>query len=1439
MDQQDTQDVNDQSVFALISALCGALSGNVEFADSDAAQRQVRALRRTAFSHLLNRSSNFDQNQNLSENISLGLFTLIAAKKAANDEWTHEEYVRCFQLLEKFDNLLSNSPELIEGSNIGRMLIALGYHRPPRASTSTTPSPTYPMRSLDGLACIPSRLQLTTSQFFSNESTDNEIFTPVDFFWKNFKSLLETLQLPQHKINVTRTSQERLAIDECHAIPRSSSRTDEGFSSPSDLRVEFTQPFDWSNVETELPVLALEWESFPHRPERQYFPSPRSRAVRDTTFCPIRMVKVPYKELIECIKALLIGVPSHLFQEVDGEFFMTPGLFTDRTPPHLVYLYSKKFIKGGMLFLRLLLISEYFNSLTSASMSVVIQNFIMDYQELIRSIPEMTSLLQLTTTVSPFIDMLAYLVNLIDNDQQGGWHLLETLHEDALRMVEPNFQELTSALFADCFTTYLKFIEEWIFEGKWHQELFFQKNLDIKDISDRTSWSQSYSFDPSNAPSFIPAAAIYECGKLCHLVKDKKSQPESWSVVADCRPQMRLIKNKDDLAFVKQTCRYYSHTGDALRLEALEQFREDHQLDLSSVAREKAKADNLLFNVSKAAEREKSLIKKLENLILMKAELEQFERNRNAEELKRNLFDLLEDDRRSYHEIEQIISSGRHQYELIERYLKNEERIVRCSLVSNWREKRHCLDVSRATNFGKCFDITEYGTPVRKEKTDTVDYIKSESAYDTSQLISALLSSTSKLPLIAGDPMDKCSTASMTRPFSEPGFKEIVERAPKDFLVLTAMEDEPSSSSEESLSDDDQPDRSNLRRMPSEALEEMGHRRRWVSKAGTSQEYEEIDESTYSSLVSPRPGISSGSTAVSEMRSVIPMTGGAIPRREGDMPGMEGDVPRMEQDVPMVEGAGVEGDNPGMEGDVPRTGGAIYRTGGAIPRTGGAIPRSGGAIPRTTGAIPRTSGAIPQTTDIPRMGGAIPSTSGDIPSTSGDIPRMGGDIPRSRGYNLRTEGEIPRMEGAISGSSESIPRTRGTTPRMRGAFPWSVRSEPRTSRSEEHVDEFIGEYVEETSSSEESILRRNEHHGTLRPFYSRRTSDIGRDSPSRSSTSSEDSNIPRGFRKVSKSLRYFMNNLSVQFPLEAQSSTVRRLVNHKLFVENCLLDHLRRLRNVLLKSNGVGAQALMSKMCRNVTVYDPAAFCMHLTLLNMLEDAYPKDSKYFTFRADPIPQAFDTTESEIFSFLNLDYACSWPLNLILTDTAIQKYNAIWKFLNTIDVTLYYLQEVFNFLRVRREDLRGDHYTQIQLHRHLMLTFVNALKFYSSSIVAESWVEFHIDLQTEAIQSPDELYGLHAAFIKGLYTKMMLNSNAKRIYDPIEKALHYVLVYCLTVLFGSWESPFTGQSKQVKFNKLLRTFENFKGTVNWILTFLNLVASEQGLDYLLILRQLIS
>uniref|UniRef100_A0A0A9VUF6 Gamma-tubulin complex component n=1 Tax=Lygus hesperus TaxID=30085 RepID=A0A0A9VUF6_LYGHE len=897
------------------------------------------------------------------------------------------------------------------------------------------------------------------------------------------------------------------------------------------------------------------------------------------------MFKVSQGELIECIKALLVGVPSQCFDEVDGEFFMTPGLFTDETPPHLVLIYCKKFRRGGMLFSKLLQLTEYYNSLTSASMNMVIQNFILDYQALLKSITVPTSLMKLTLVISPFINTLEYLVDLVESDHLGGWHLLQRLYEDALQTVEPNLIRLTSALFVDCYTTYLKFIEKWIFEGEWHQELFFKKHILQEDVFDRTSWSQSYSFDPLNAPSCLPAAVIYRCGMLFHLVRDRTSHIEAKGSPVDCRPKMKMITNKNEFAFMKQTCHHYSNTGEALRLEASQKCWKDHNVDLLMLAKETAEAECLKHYVEKNAEREKVLTQKLDNIMQMKEELARFEKNRNTEQLKHNLSELLEEDRRTYYHIEKAFLSARHRYKLIDQFINQEERLTKKSLLNSWKEKRYNLNVSRAQHFEGCISMAEYISPFPEQKMDTVDNAKKDSTYET-------------LPSV-----HTCGTA----------YQSLVDIAPKDFLVLKASVNNSSSSSDKSSYD--------------EASS--------VPVAGPSRENQmERESASTSASGSPSPGV---------------------------------------------------------------------------------------------------------------------------------------------------------LTGGVSVASSPLEQCRNPEP-----F-------PTTSKS---ID-VTGEYDIRAKSNQ------NLH----------------------DSSSEDNIDMEHG-----KSLLYFLANQSVEFPLDAQSRTLRNLLIHNLFIENDLLGHLRRMRTVFLKQDGNGARSLTKILCRNTTIYDPSEFSLHYRLRNIIIQAYPKDYNYFNLKADFLPLAFDSTDPKVFDFLSLEYACSWPLNLVLTETAIQRYCSAWEFLNSIDMTLYYLQEVFEFLRVNHTKLRGDNYKQIQSHRHTMLGFVNSLKYYCGSAVADTWADLRLDLQAEVVRSPEEIYRFHACFLKKVHTKLMLTDATKPIQECLMKALHSVMVYCLTILHVPMEHPTTGQCKHPKFRKLLHTFNNFKVMFEKFQELLAFFISKYGYVHLQILIQ---
>ena len=64
------------------------------------------------------------------------------------------------------------------------------------------------------------------------------------------------------------------------------------------------------------------------------------------------------------------------------------------------------------------------------------------------------------------------------------------------------------------------------------------------------------------------------------------------------------------------------------------------------------------------------------------------------------------------------------------------------------------------------------------------------------------------------------------------------------------------------------------------------------------------------------------------------------------------------------------------------------------------------------------------------------------------------------------------------------------------------------------------------------------------------------------------------------------------------------------------------------------------------------------------------------------------------SCLGLSYKFNWPLNLIFTEMAISKYNAVFDYMLSLQRVTWHLERVWIALKFKSSVIKGHEYTQV-------------------------------------------------------------------------------------------------------------------------------------------------
>ncbi|XP_076391112.1 gamma-tubulin complex component 6 [Megachile rotundata] len=289
---------------------------------------------------------------------------------------------------------------------------------------------------------------------------------------------------------------------------------------------------------------------------------------------------------------------------------------------------------------------------------------------------------------------------------------------------------------------------------------------------------------------------------------------------------------------------------------------------------------------------------------------------------------------------------------------------------------------------------------------------------------------------------------------------------------------------------------------------------------------------------------------------------------------------------------------------------------------------------------------------------------------------------------------------------------------------------------------------------------------------------------------------------------------SIRIPLDIQSRLINNAIIKYFLKENNLLSHLHSLRSYFFLLNGEFAKSLTDSLyTRLYQISVPIELFNSATLTNLLERALVHsfnnvyiNSELLSLSATDTPAQLHISDPTALDCLSLNYKISWPLNIILDETVMQQYSRIFKFLITSGRVSWVLQEDFNVMKGERKAMKSEQYHKLQLYRHAMTQFMNALHNYlTCSILHASWAEFELDLENSL--TVDQIYLSHVNYIKRILSRCMLNSRGEKVRVCLNNIFKVILKFHNRLRSHNWVAKSSGYVHP-NFKKLEQMYRAF-------------------------------
>ncbi|KAJ8374067.1 hypothetical protein SKAU_G00046470 [Synaphobranchus kaupii] len=293
---------------------------------------------------------------------------------------------------------------------------------------------------------------------------------------------------------------------------------------------------------------------------------------------------------------------------------------------------------------------------------------------------------------------------------------------------------------------------------------------------------------------------------------------------------------------------------------------------------------------------------------------------------------------------------------------------------------------------------------------------------------------------------------------------------------------------------------------------------------------------------------------------------------------------------------------------------------------------------------------------------------------------------------------------------------------------------------------------------------------------------------------------------------------SVTTPLITHVSLVNEAVVDYFFVQLCVERHFEALRHFLLMEDGEFAQSLSDLLFEKLgSGQTPGELLTPLVLNSILSKALQYSlhgdstlAANFTFALRFLPETFHPLAPDALNCLELRYKVDWPLNIIITDTCMNKYNRLFSFLLQLKHMVWTLRDVWFHLK-RAALVKGAgssvQFRQLQLYRHEMQHFVKVIQGYiANQILQVSWIEFTHKLGSA--NDLDAIHHTHADYLNRAIFRGLLTEKAAPVMNIIHSIFSLILKFRAQLIAHPWSRQ-QGELVHPSFVALQQSYNTFK------------------------------
>ncbi|XP_043944728.1 gamma-tubulin complex component 6 [Protopterus annectens] len=295
---------------------------------------------------------------------------------------------------------------------------------------------------------------------------------------------------------------------------------------------------------------------------------------------------------------------------------------------------------------------------------------------------------------------------------------------------------------------------------------------------------------------------------------------------------------------------------------------------------------------------------------------------------------------------------------------------------------------------------------------------------------------------------------------------------------------------------------------------------------------------------------------------------------------------------------------------------------------------------------------------------------------------------------------------------------------------------------------------------------------------------------------------------------------SITAPLIAHVRLVNKAVVDYCFVELNIEKHFSALRHFLLMEDGEFAQSVSDLLFEKLgSGQTPGELLTPLVLNSILNKALQYslhgDSKLasnLSFALKYIPEMFQPNAPDVLNCLELRYKVDWPLNIVITESCMNKYNKIFSFLLQLKHMVWTLKDVWFHLK-RTALVNGAsssvQFRQLQLFKHEMQHFVKVIQGYiANQILHVTWCEFGKELSS--VGNLDEIHRIHAEYLNKAVFRGLLTEKAAPVMNVIHSIFSLILKFRNQLIMQAWTyDSEKHMAVHPNFNLMQQSYNTFK------------------------------